>query len=334
MSSEGYCGPRAAWHTLVVALPALGCFALVLLTTAAWQHFRPVGFTRAFGRLEEAIILAQRERAVTIPAEVDVLIVGDSAGMMGIDATRLTELLGGARVESLATIGLVPPEGNAAILRRFSERPGRARRLLITLHPSSLKRLNQSPFGPLWTRTAIHGARPRIPPADFFSGIRARLVSSVDPVLYLPMNGPLGEYYGTPESFAEFLRDHHGTAIDPRNLEPERLLFAVANRKSCFVEKAKLSALAPLAREIARLDTDRALFVQMPAIAGSDPIEAERVCQETSRQVRRALGLDPTQSLALPSLLSRDLFANVTHLNRKGRRHFTRLLASALLRDE
>jgi hypothetical protein len=103
-----------------VTLRPLCVVLLVLVSGGAWNAIEPVPPSQS---LENVIVEAQIARAQAGRA-VDLLIVGDSSALMGIDAPVLGAKLGGARVESLALFGSVGPAGYAALLdvRRFKRR--------------------------------------------------------------------------------------------------------------------------------------------------------------------------------------------------------------------
>src|SRR5215813_573698 len=99
-SNSEHAGLRASLATIARAGGPTLLFAAGLLVAAGFLA-RPESGHAARRDLESIVIEGQIERARTIP-EADVLILGDSSALMGIDADDLGRELGGKRVESLA----------------------------------------------------------------------------------------------------------------------------------------------------------------------------------------------------------------------------------------
>jgi hypothetical protein len=326
--NENLTGVTALLRIAACAFPTAGLFGFFLVCTGVWQRFDPAQLPRARGVVERTILRAQIERAATIPRRVDVLSIGDSAGLMGIDPLLLGDLLGGERVEILNTIALVGPHGHARMLERFLDSGGQAGRVLLTMDGFSLQMM-ASWRG--WEKMALDGVLDASPPAALLPGVRARLLSVVGPVLYVPVPGAFGDVYGSVEGLGRFVRAHRGGAIEPNSrasVGPEALSVGLYKTNERFME-----ALEALAKVVERLGPERLRLVFMPHPQFYASEEVSRRRRETERLMSRRLGLDVSRRLDVPAALPDRWFGTQTHLNRRGRRRFTHALAQALSAD-
>src|SRR5215210_1655169 len=129
---------------------------------------------------------------------LDVLLVGDSSCLMGIDPELLSQRLG-QRVASLCSIGYLGPAGYARLLKRFLASGARYKRLVVVMHPESLIR---DKSWDAWTDFVDSGGPPT--PSDWNLKVRSglRLIESklLSPFIRLPMEGVFGQYYGSVET--------------------------------------------------------------------------------------------------------------------------------------
>lgn len=323
-----YTGLAALWRIALGALPSAVALGLALATVALWQQQQPASLPIVSGQMEREIIRTQIARADTLPDSVDILIVGDSSGLMGIDPLALGAGLGGARVESVATLGFVGPRGYAALLERMLRRGVRPARVLITLHPASLDRRETWAH---YARFAEKGIREAAPPSEMFAGVRARLLAIADPILFLPMPGPLGDFYGSTAALGTFMRTHHGSAIDSSGPLREPMF---PGPQLVIINDLFRAALPRLAKATAAMGAHRFRVVLMPqpdwALSGAVLASRAAACDE----IEHALGLDPDRRLGpLPDELPGSLLASNTHPNPAGRQYYTRLLAEVMSRD-
>jgi hypothetical protein len=325
---DGWTGPAALGRIVRGLAPTAGALALLLAAAGLWQHWRPVAFPRRYGGVDREVIRAQLDRVETIPTELGVLLVGDSSGLMGIDPEMLQASLG-VETESLNTLGYVGPRGYASLLDRFRARGGTASRLVLVLHPSSLMR---KPVWLAWERMTISGALDPNPPADLVQGTRARLLSIAEPVLYFPLYGPLGDFYGNAPALGAFIRAHKGAAIEPGGPLGEVALVPGGNDR-LEVNETFLETLPALAEAVDRFGPDQTRLVLMPQpdwFAGAD---LDRQAGEIRTRLERELHLDPARRLETPATMPAALFGTPTHLSPVGRAEFTRLLAERLADD-
>jgi hypothetical protein len=87
--------------------------ALILLGLAeGWSRQAPA---REPATIEDILISEQVRRAHELRGSIDVVILGDSSALMGIDPVELSRLFGG-RVESLALFGSTGPGAYGELL--------------------------------------------------------------------------------------------------------------------------------------------------------------------------------------------------------------------------
>ena len=271
--------------------------------------------------LESIVVEGQMARARTIP-DADVLILGDSSALMGIDADQLGRELGGKRVESLATIGFVGPAGFAHLLDETATAGHHFGTVVLVLHGVSLA-LDERVFGRLGFEAMAEGHEKRGRwPTWVRDAIYDRWVATV---LDLPLPGSFGRSYGRPADLAAALREHHGSLVDPNTFarstsEPFRFQLspAVATRLDAF------------ASTWARRGTGKLLLLITPipeSRVGPDTLETRAT---TAAEVQERLG-GATQ-LPLPASMPDADFASLTHLDAEGRARYTALLARELER--
>jgi hypothetical protein len=308
-------GPAVTTAARAFALPLV---AGALFLVVAWAGARLLPAPSALD-LEGIVVDGQRARAGTI-GDVDVLILGDSSALMGVDAVALGLALGGARVESLATIGYVGPAGFARLLEDFTARGRRARTVVLMMHGVSLA-LPESLFvhKGFEARVAGSGPAPRSPVRRFLDQLYARLVA---PVLDLPLPGAFGQHYGRPDALADALREGHGSLVDPNRYaaKTERFSFvlseAVASRLDTFRAAAPRLGVSDL----------RVVVAPLPASVVDDQTRSTHAAVAVAF-ARRAGG----ELVPLPPSRPDEDFATLTHLSAAGRARFTASLANALL---
>jgi hypothetical protein len=308
-----------------VVIPTL--VALLLAGSVAWlaQRLAPVGPVAA-QPLESAIVYGQLDRAATIPADTDVVVVGDSSGLINVDPAALGAGLDDASVEGLATVAFAGPSGQAMMLDRLRTAGADPQRVLLALRVLAL------PTGP--NREAIRhmlDTPPAGPAATAPRRMRDRLQALVAPTLFQPLPSAWGDYYGGVAPLAALLRDRHGFLHDPGKTLP-RNSFPIAppyDRNAAF--EAELPALAAA---VAAIGPQRVRLLLMPELIAYQAGRLEAARADSLRLLHERLGLDPALQLdGLPDGMPGDRFASITHLNALGRAEFTAQLAAALRRD-
>jgi hypothetical protein len=272
--------------------------------------------------LESIIVEGQRARAHTI-SDLDLLVIGDSSALMDVDAVRLGTALGGKRVESLATIGYVGPAGYARLLADYASAGHPVPTVIVLMHGVSLA-LSNSEIGERGFEAMVLEPARRCLPGTAQNVIYQHVLA---PALDLPLPGAYGRFYGGAAGLVAALRDNHGTLIDPNELpaRPAAVPFLLSTGVATRLEV--------LRRTLALIRPRRVVVAvsPIPARAVGSRTEAKR--EVLSAQLAGRIGAETP--LNLPSYLSDELFASVTHLNAGGRRIYTDLLAAELRkRDE
>lgn len=318
-------GPAALWLVARALLPTAVALGAALSAALAWQAVAPIAGAPRHYRLEGAVIATQLERAAALDPTTEVLVAGDSSGLINLDPAALAEALGGARVEGLATLGYSGPRGHAALLAALAQRDAAPRRVLLALSNVA------PPSGPIANAVARLLRAPRaLPDPRLLPRLRARLSGTLEPLLYLPLPGVWGDYYGSPQRFEQALREGHGFAHDPGlGLPPMSQFIPPYDVNDRF--RAELPALR---EAVAALGAERVRLVLAPVADGSDAAAGAAGRAAVADLLHEQLGLDPGQALAgLPATLPAEHFASVAHLNATGRAAFTAALAEALRRD-
>lgn len=299
-----------------IAGPTMLVAAVVVGAAEAWFRLNP---SEVPTDLESMVLQAQHDRASTIGA-ADALIVGDSSGLMDIDAGQLASRLG-RRVESLAIIGFAGPRGFAALLGEYATRAQPAT-ILLVMHGESLN-LPEQTFSDLGLEEqALSGRRRR--PAPPGVGARRRLFETlVSPLVEFPLPGAYGTHYGMPSELRRQLSLGHGSLVDPSQSW-------AAGQRIDYVFTVSDAVRTRLSAVDAAVAFSAALYLVISplpqsAIGATTPQTRDR----TSAEVLKALGAR-WQAIDTPIGLDDRLFATVTHLNADGRRQFTEQLAAAL----
>jgi hypothetical protein len=293
-----------------------------LVAAAAWVHAR--GSRSALPpAVETVIVTTQLERAVALPP-TDVLVVGDSSALMGVDPVALGAELGGRHVELLATLTWVGPAGYAALVDRvFSKQhPGTIVVLMVAL---SLDENFYRATG--YEAMVLQDLRgpARIPRqlADFGDGL---FLEVVQPAVDFWLPGTFGRRYGTPEDLAAFIRGHQGACIDPNHYVPP------GRTISFQLSEATERRMTVLGDTLARALPATAHFGMTPLPESEVGVDTAESRARTIVAARTALRLAREAVLDLPLALPDADFATSGHLGASGRGPFTAALASALSR--
>ncbi|MFZ5893962.1 MAG: hypothetical protein ACOY0T_23065 [Myxococcota bacterium] len=273
--------------------------------------------------IEHIVVDTQMKRSHSI-GRADVLILGDSSVLMGIDAVQLSHELGGARVESLATIGFMGPRGYAKLLDNYVSAGHTAATLVFLMHPKSLETSESILVEGRYEQTVLDD-RQTTSGLLLTEGRREIFSNVIDAAATLPLPGAYGKYYGWADQVARAIRDGHGSLIDPHELRRE-------DCTSGFVPRSASEAVLRRAPYL-RASVEHARPARF--LVGVTPVPESCHTDPTSRdslltQLAEAIGRSHATLNELPAALPDEYFASTTHLNREGRVHFTRLIARVL----
>jgi hypothetical protein len=272
---------------------------------------------------EPVVVGEQIKRATTVP-RADLLILGDSSALTGVNARLLGDALG-VRVESLATLGWVGPAAYARLLERVAERTGPPAAVLLLMCGEGLRVDERTYVSHGFERSVMDGLRPQAAaaPQPALDRIYDRLmVPLVDP----PLPGRLGFYYGWAADLSGTLARDRGTVVDPTLPDVGSLRRAYRFELYPPVE----DRLLVLGKALAATHTARALVALSPLPdSGVGPLtEGSRA--SVLERVVHALGLPAEAAVASPMALPMAEFATFTHLSAHGRETYTAALARAL----
>ena len=201
-------GPRAIAAIAIGMAPTVGIVGCIVIAAALAHLHWPV--SRIDADFTTALIATQIDRAERLDF-VDILIVGDSSGLMDISPPQLSRELG-RDVQSLATIAYAGPKGVASLLSRLSRRGISPHAIILVFHSAGMP---QQPAWETWINLVLDG--PPAPKArSIWAGALAKLNELMAPVIYRPLEGAYGSYYGSLRSFESFVRSNAGAAVDPR----------------------------------------------------------------------------------------------------------------------
>ena len=290
--------------------------------------------------LENIIIEEQLQRSKTIE-RADMIIIGDSSALMGVDAGLLGRLLGGRSVENLATLGWVGPRGYAHLLEQYSKRGQRVGAVVLLMHGVSLDRPEKD--WDAYEERVISERDPGVAAATLASGFRAKLGAGMFGRLFaLPMPAAWGGYYGTYFEVQDALRHNSGSIYEPIWVLPAapestRRVWAFPTGYAVHytLSPAAERGLHDWALAAAATHAPHVFFGITPTVISYRTMEAiaenRHVAQKVEDILREQLG-SRFAGLSLTPFIADGYFAtNAAHLNILGREKFTRELAAKLI---
>ncbi|MEW6270852.1 MAG: hypothetical protein AB1689_16335 [Thermodesulfobacteriota bacterium] len=271
-----------------------------------------------------AIIDEQMRRSHALP-RADVLVVGDSSSLYGVDPAALAEALAGMRVESLAAIGPVRPPGYVKLLENHLARGEAPRVVLLLLNPLGLadavgEHERQEMYAVLadrWPQGSLREGAVRALNFRLFGG-----------VLEEPLEGDHGRHYGSGRELRRALRRGHGSLLNPA---PRALRAPSAEKAQPGVRYEMhddgVRDLERVAQQLDAVDRSRILVGLMPAPAAMVGDETGPSRERMLRRVLDLLRLPPEQAIELPASLPTEEFVDPTHTTGAGRARLSAILA-------
>lgn len=309
----------AAWIFGRLGIPILASVAVLLWAGGRAQESPlppPVGGN---------VIVDEQMRRSHALEPVDVLILGDSSGLLGIDPVRLGERLG-RDVRSLSAIGPVRGTGFVHLLRNHLARATPPDAIVLAIHPFSL----MSPWRQIMDLdlTGVVEAG-RWPSPGYFEGARAYLDQvALGGWLDEPLPTAWGVYYGNASSLRRFLRNHRGGLVDPLptiSNVPDR----VGSVQYTLHEDGR-ALLEEMRDMLAGLDARRLFVLLTPVPSHMAREHPEETRDALLAEVLAVLALSDEQGLRLPHTLPASEMTGPTHASEAGRRTLTGHLADAL----
>jgi hypothetical protein len=329
MSSHRYDFTAAdAGRVLALPLIPVAIFALVMHLGAA-LHLLPA--PRPAYDIDRTVLLHQASASQS-EHKADLLLLGDSSCLTGVNAARLGGLLG-RRALNLSTLSYLSLPAHGLLLQEYvAANPGQLRTLVLLLHPSTL-RLQAQPASytellanclagrDSFQTTTAEGQLNRWLGLEVFRG---RLLSRFVPI---PLPGQYGLFYGFTTDLWRHLEGRRGSAIDPHRFD---LQSARGN-----AEYRLASQFEGQSRQFRNcVPPGVSLVVGLTPVPQSFAQENEaQTCQQMLAHLAGWLSADAVLT-NLPATLPDELFATVTHLSERGSERFTGLLAEELRRLE
>jgi len=273
-------------------------------------------------QLEVIIVREQLRRSTVIRPQL--LILGDSAALMGVDVRRLGQELQ-LRVESLATLGWVGPAGYAQLLEAVAERAGPPTWVLVLLCGNSLS-LSEEQFAQAGFESRVLAGSASVDEATGAS-TRDRIYERLfSPLLDPPLPGRYGFYYGWPADIAATLQRGNGSMVDPSISNTA----ALPPTYRFEISPAVAGRLRVLGRALHPVSAGRRLFGIMPLPQTAVGQDSDATRRKALSQASLTLDLPRDSILDLPLALPHTKFASLTHLNATGREAFTAMLSQAI----
>jgi hypothetical protein len=276
-------------------------------------------------------VLAHQARAACSKHSAQVLLIGDSTCLVGVDAAALSrELPANTVVLNLALLSWFDLRDYGELAAQFvKNHPGQVRAIVLLVTPEKLGMSRNEGQEQFWQEIRQKAQRQgsgheNIEASDRF-GLRALRENLLGYLLATPLHGSSAgaAYFGFSSEVDAYMSVHQGTSLDLGELVRPK------------VTSKRAWQFAPdLQRQ------SEALRAQVPPgvkfIAGFTPI-ARAYSQATDRQRalealhqwNRWLGADVLLT-NLPITLPDVLFSSKAHLNESGQQRFTKVLAERL----
>jgi hypothetical protein len=258
----------------------------------------------------------------------DILLIGDSSCLMDCSASGLQQQLPGHRVVNLGTLSYLDLRAFGLLLRRFAAtNPGSLRTVVLLVHPEMLRGTKLSGDSDQavtsWTRQ-IEGREEAAPEVLSFWRVPSLLKRHVlDYVLPSVLPGTYGHFYGFNTTLQSYMREHRGSAIDPRQYQrrttrdPQQFVLSSQLEEPSLAFKSFLPHGVELAVGIAPVPQS-----ETSATYGKN---YQEILSRWSGWIKPDVVLSN-----LPPTLADPFFASQTHLNQRGAKRYTKLLSRSL----
>lgn len=310
----------------IAALAALGLVALHFLYL---QYPARTDLMRNLV-VDYSMVQAQADRIASRPA-ADIAFLGDSSCLMGIDPPHISKLLNRS-VESFCTIAFAGPTGHAAMLEQMIERGTSPKMLILMFHPVAFRPIEA---WNVWVDLVKNKGQLNAQPLDFpRSALDFLAFELVTRLLYSPLPGGYGIYYGSESEVRSTIEAKHGAAVDPANglnvssigpLRAARPAIASSGPETDFsLNPLYRDGLATLAAALKKLPHSTKVYLVISPVAdASFPLSSETKRDASVKEIANSLEIPPEHILCTPSTMHFAYFTNPAHLNRWGQAAFT-----------
>ena len=207
------------WIVHHMGLPLL-CVAIIAGTLHLGAGLLPK--PRATWDMDRTIMATKADLTLR-DSSADMVLIGDSSCLMNIDASQLSELTG-KKVVNLGTVSFLDMKVFSTLLQRYLQSQSKPpEEILLIVHPEFLRRSTPSKSHVAWIHDYMdgrdHATNGRSwASMEYLLGvhiIRGRLLSW----LPRPLSAAFGTYFGFTSDLEQYMREHQGSAVDPRNLK-------------------------------------------------------------------------------------------------------------------
>ncbi len=303
----------------IAILGLLGACALQLLSSRFASNAMPYG-----NGVEGNIVLQQMKRSHEL-RDLDILVIGDSSALMGIDAVEFGHKTN-QRVESLATLGWVGPLGYAKLIGNYLKSNGSIPCVILALNNVSLqveeKTYRETGYE-MWVLRDVVSKKPDYSQANLLEIIKS---DPFNRLIDMPLPGKYGEYYGFESNLRKTIENGNGSMIDPNEMpplkNPEPLVIAMTPP---FVSRLPHLKNALHDRRIGKV-----YIAITPTPHSMASAKTKDSFDKSLVSLGKQLDLPEDSLLDTPYELPDRYFATGSHLNKTGRAHYTRAVYQAL----
>jgi hypothetical protein len=301
-----------------ICIPVL--MAIVIVIFAGFQYekeptYKPPSY-------DYIIVDGQLERSYTLPS-TDILFIGDSSCLMGIDVKLLNRMLQGIKSENLCNIGYVGPEGYAQMLINYFTSGHIAKNIIVMLHGVQMKR---HPSWEGWAKYIISNKKSLHINRSFISGAQLKIMEIFGGNVFIPLPGLYGKYYGSETNFMRHVKN--STIIDPGGGRCDDS--AVGTLFHYEINEAFQIALMRM-RKVLSLFKSRVYLIVSPVPNPQTNKSTQEERENAIIKVAKILGIPDQRIIDMPGSLPCNLFSSTTHLAAHGRLLYTEMLAKKFL---
>ncbi len=306
-------------------LGLLGPVLLLIVASACCLRLAPLFLPQARDAwdMDRAIMATQTDLAAT-QSNADIVLIGDSSCLMNLDAALISSL-SGKKVVNLGTVSFLNMEVFGTLLKRYMESQEHPpSKVILMTHPDFLRRASASRMHVEWIEHYMKGL-------DYWSGstswksvgrymgvhlIQGRLLSW----LPRPLKAEFGSLFGFTKDLERYMKQHHGSALDPRSLQSEDL----KGSREYRISTANMRH-AESFKSILPVDTDL-LVALSPLPEGFVDASLQSELPELRSQWSASLKADTIIQM-LPLTMPDADFASKTHLTPKANQTYSKRLA-------
>lgn len=308
---------------LLLILKTITPTALILLLLCFFSYFlnffMPISLvTQNMESWEDTLIKTQLERANRSAPKADIVITGDSSSLMGLDALKMQKMLN-ISTQSFATMGFVGPEGYAAIVQRYNERPPYKKIKVLIIQLQRLTFADDEKNYAAGYEDIVLGQKSN---KSFFSKIKDPFITLVYKKIFeMPLRGQYRDFYLVPENIRKTLMNNNGTMIDPRQNDDS----SKPRNYNCKISDLYLHRLTKMKERIDIINPELTLILFSPIPKNNmlDPQKTKIECENSFNKIIEVLKLDKKSNVIELNDMDPIFFANYFHLNAQGREWLT-----------